>query len=156
MKIKHLILLLPFLAVACSNNDETETTNTSNDKTEITTIRTGEWTLIHQVGYEQYNGQTEEWDDIVSNKEWLTFNENSTYTLKADEAGNGTITYKITYRYTIDGNQLITYYDEDEAEEKWAQTILKHTNSELVLEESNKQLDYNYEYKNTKTYRYVE
>lgn len=146
MKIKHLTLLLPFLAVACSDNDKTETA----------TIRTGEWTLVRQAGYERYDGQTEEWDEVVSNKEWLIFNENGTYTLKGDEEGNGTISYEATYQYTIDGNRLITYYYEDETEEERIQTILKHTNSELVLEESNKQLEYNYEYKSTKTYRYVE
>lgn len=146
MKINHLILLLPILAAACSDNNKTETA----------TIRTGEWTLVRQVGYERYDGQTEEWDEVVSNKEWLTFNENSTYTLKGDEEGNGTISYETTYQYTIDGNRLITYYYEDEAEEEQIQTILKHTNSELMLEKSNKQLEYNYEYKSTKTYRYVE
>lgn len=146
MKIKHLILLLPFLAAACSDNDKTETT----------TIRTGEWTLVRQAGYERNDGQTEEWDEVVSNKEWLIFNENGTYTLKGDEEGNGTISYEATYQYTIDGNRLITYYYEDETKEEQIQTILKHTNSELVLEESNIQLEYNYEYKSTKTYRYVE
>lgn len=148
MKIKHLILLLPFLTAACSDNDEPETA----------TIRTGEWTLVHQAGYERYDGQTEEWDEAVSNKEWLTFNENGTYTQKGDEEGNGTITYEATYQYTIDGNRLITYYYEGEDEGEWIQTILKHTDSELILEESDKQSEYNYEYeyKSTKTYRYVE
>lgn len=145
MKIKYLILVLPFLATACSNND----------KTEMATIRTGEWTLVRQVGYERYDGQ-EVWDEVVSNKEWLIFNGNGTYTLKGDEEGNGTISYDATYRYSINGNRLITYYHEDEAEEEWIQTILKHSNSELILEETTEQPEYNYEYKDTKTYRYVE
>ena len=61
----------------------------------------------------------DEWNKTVSDREWLIFNGDGTYTLK-------------------DGDLK--------------QTIRRHTDTELVLEEFNKEQDF--EYKNTKTYRY--
>ncbi len=154
MKIRHFILLLPFLAAACDNTDETAGDNTDkNDQTETTSIHLGEWTLVHKAGYELSDEEKEEWDDTISDREWLIFHEDGTYTQKIDEEENGTISYESTSRYTIDGNRLITHREVDGNLE---QTILKLTDSELVLEEFTEQPEYNYKYKNTKTYQYVE
>ncbi len=138
MKLKHFICLLPFFATACSDDDDT-----------AMSIRTGQWTLTHETGYELYNGEKDEWNKTVTDREWIIFNEDGTYTLKLDELGNGTISIIETYRYTIEGDQFITYRKVDG---DLKQTIRRHTDTELVLEEVSKEPDY--EYKNTKTYRY--
>ena len=85
----------------------------------------------------------------MSDREWLIFNGDGTYTLKCDELGNGTISIEETYRYTIEGNQIITHRKVDG---DMKQSNRRHTDTELVLEEFNKEQDF--EYKNTKTYRY--
>ncbi len=46
MKLKHFICVLPFLTTACSDDDDT-----------AMFIRTGQWTLTHETGYELYNGE---------------------------------------------------------------------------------------------------
>ena len=42
--MKTMKLKLPFLATACSDDDDT-----------AMSIRTGQWTLIHETGYELYD-----------------------------------------------------------------------------------------------------
>ncbi len=69
--------------------------------------------------------------------------------MKLDELDNGTIAFEETYRYTIEGDQFITYRKVDG---DLKQIIRRNSDTELVLEEVSKEQDY--EYKNTKTYRY--
>lgn len=97
----------------------------------------GKWQCTWSEGYEKYAEHYDEWneeDDFV-----ITFNEDGTV-ISDGETG----------KWKLEGDKLtITYIYDDEFEESEICTVLKLTDSELVLESSEKDSDYEYYEKST-------
>ena len=100
----------------------------------------GKWQCTWSEGYEKYANNPEyndEWNEVGDFT--VTFNEDGTVVADGD-----------TGKWKLEGDKLtIIYAYDDDSEDNEVYTVLKLTDSELILESSEKDSDYEYYDKST-------
>ena len=143
MKKIYYFLMATFVAVcmcaACSSGDEPindgNSDNGGNGGNDVENGSTtaasivGTWKCVKCEGYEIYDGEKDEWEDVYGNDEYLeiTFNADGT---GREIYGEGDYEYTDKFNWTLSGNKLsVKYAGDDEVESVKVESL---TSKQLV------------------------
>jgi len=137
-------LLAALSFTACSDDDETNLPITPDNIV-------GTWQIVHQEGWEIYDGEKETWSEDYSNEDgwyWtISFDTNNSYV--ETEYDNGKVYDMNNGTYSISGNTITL----NDSYEPTTQEIKKLTESELIW--THKYADEEYSVEDTETFKRI-